>query len=83
MFGKMKDMMGQLQMMQKLMQDENFKAFVSHPKVQELFRDSEFKEIAKTRDFTKIVSHPKFMEMARDPEVAGLLAKVNPQNIKF
>ena len=43
----MKGMMGQFQMMQKLMADENFKAFISHPKVQEVFKDSEFKEVAK------------------------------------
>ncbi len=83
MFGKMKDMMSQMQMMQKLMKDENFKAFISHPKVQQLFQDPEFKEVAKGRDFSKIVAHPKFMAMAKDPEVAALMAKINPQNMKF
>ena len=79
MFGKMKDMMGQMQMMQKLMQDENFKAFISHPKVQELFRDPEFKDVAKTRDFAKIAAHPKFAALARDPELSQLLVKINPK----
>ena len=80
MFGNMKDKMGQFQMMQRLMQDENFKTFISHPKVQEVFKDPEFKEIAKTRDFSKILSHPKFAELMRDPELAGLLAKLNPKD---
>ena len=79
MFGKMKDMMGQMQMMQKLMQDENFKVFISHPKVQELFRDPEFKDVAKTRDFAKIAAHPKFAALARDPELSQLLVKINPK----
>ena len=81
MFEKMKDMMGNMQMIQQMMKDENFKAFISHPKVQELFRDAEFKDIAKSRDFSKIMAHPKFTALMRDPEVAPLLAKVNPQTL--
>ncbi len=80
MFDKMKDMMGQMQMMQKMMKDENFRTFISHPKVQELFRDPEFKEIAKSRDFSKIAAHPKFMALAKDPELSALLVKINPQS---
>ncbi len=83
MFGKMKDMMGQMQMMQSLMKDKNFRAFIGHPKVQELFRDSEFKAVAGTKDFAKIAAHPKFMEITKDPEVAALLSKLNPQSFKF
>lgn len=81
MFGGMKDMMGQMQMVQKLMQDENFKAFIAHPKVQMLFEDPEFKEVAKTRDFSKIMTHPKFATLTRDPEVASLMAKINPRDL--
>ncbi|HTL70863.1 MAG TPA: hypothetical protein VL404_06190 [Candidatus Eisenbacteria bacterium] len=80
MFDKMKGMMDQFQMMQRLMKDENFRAFLAHPKVQELFRDPEFKEVAKSRDFAKISGHPKFAALARDPEVAQLMAKLNPQS---
>ena len=79
MFNEMKDMMGQFQMMQKLMADENFKAFISHPKVQAVFKDSEFKEVAKSQDFSKILSNPKFATLMRDPELANLMAKINPQ----
>lgn len=82
MFGKMKDMMAQMQAMQKLMQDENFKAFISHPKVQALFQDPEFKEVAKSRDFGKIAAHPKFAAMAQDPEVASLMMKINPKSFQ-
>ena len=80
MFDKMKDMMGQMQMMQKMMKDENFKAFISHPKVQQLFRDVEFKEVAKSRDFSRIATHPKFIALSKDPELSTLLAKINPQS---
>jgi hypothetical protein len=79
MFDKMKGMMDQMKMMQEMMKDENFKAFVSHPKVQQLFRDPEFKTVASSRDFSKIVSHPKFMAMAQDPEVSQLLLKIDPK----
>ena len=80
MFDGMKDMMGQFQIMQRLMTDDNFKAFIAHPKVQEVFKDSEFKEIAKSRDFSKILSNPKFAALMRDPELAALMAKINPQS---
>ena len=79
MFDKMNDLLAQMQMMNELMKDDNFKAFVAHPKVQELFQDPEFKDIAKSRDLAQITSHPRFMEMARDPEVARLLVKIDPR----
>lgn len=80
MFDKIKDIMGNMQRMQTMMKDENFKAFVSHPKVQQLFGDPEFKEVAKTRDFSKIVAHPKFMALSQDPDLSALMLKINPQN---
>ena len=81
MFDKMNGMMGQFQMMQKLMQDENFKAFITHPKVQELFKDAEFKEVAKEKDFAKIMAHPKFAALMKDPELSLLMVKINPKNL--
>lgn len=79
MFEKFKGMAGQLQMMQKMMQDEDFKVFISHPKIQALFQDPEFKDTAKTRDFAKIAANPKFASMMMDPEVAQLVAKLDPK----
>lgn len=80
MFDKMKGMMDQFQLMQRLMQDDNFKAFISHPKVQDLFKDPEFKEVAKSKDFARIMAHPKFAELMKDPQLASLMAKINPQS---
>ena len=82
MFGQMKDMMGQFQKMQKLMQDENFRAFIAHPKVQALFKDDEFKELAKTKDFSKITSHPKLLNLMHDPELAAVMSKLNLQSLQ-
>lgn len=79
MFDKMKGTMQQFQVMQKLMQNEDFKNFISHPKVQELFKDPEFKEVAQTRDFSKIMRHPKFSLLMRDPQVSSLMSKLNPK----
>ena len=78
MFDNMKDMMSQMKMMQELMKDENFKAFISHPKVQELFKDPAFKEVAQTRDFSKITAHPKFMELMKDSQLSQLMLKIDP-----
>ena len=80
MFDKMKDMMGQFQLFQKLMKNENFRTFIAHPKIQELFRDPEFQEVIKTKDTTKILSHPKLASLMREPEIARLAAKLKPQD---
>ncbi len=82
MFDGMKNMAAQMQMMQRLMKDENFRAFVSHPKIQELFKDPEFKDIAKSRDFSQIATHPKFATLMKDPELSSLLMKINPAQFK-
>lgn len=79
MFGKMKGMMEQMAVMQRMMKDENFRAFISHPKVQEVFQDPEFKEVAKTQDATRIFAHPKFAALLRDPEVGALMSKIDPK----
>ena len=77
MFGKMQDMMKSMQLMQRLMKDENFKALISHPKVQALFQDAEFQAAIKAQDQAKIMSHPKIASLMRDPNVAPLLAKLD------
>jgi len=81
MFKKMQEMAGQFQMMQKLMQDDNFKSFIGHPKVQELFKDADFKEIAKTKDFARIMAYPKFAVLMKDPELAAAMAKLNVKEL--
>ena len=81
MFGKMHDMMKQLQMIQRLMKDEHFKALISHPKVQALLQDPEFQAVIKAQDMAKIGTHPKLASLMRDPDVGPLLAKVNPQTL--
>ncbi len=78
MFGKFGGMMEQMKLLQKLMQDENFRKFMSHPKVQELFKEPEFQEIMKTKDFAKMSAYPKFAELMKDPELAALLQKIKP-----
>ena len=76
MFGKMKDMAAQMQMVQKLMKDENFKALITHPKMQELLKDPEFLELMKTKDFQKAASNPKLAVLKDDPELLQLISKV-------
>ena len=77
MFGKMNDFMKQMQLMQKLMQDENFKAFMSHPKIQSVFMDPSFQETLKTQNQAQIINHPKLAGLKGDPEVTALLVKLD------
>jgi len=80
-FGKMGDMMKQMQLMQKLMKDDNFKALMAHPKVQELLKDPEFREAIKGQDFSALQSHPKFSGVMSDPELVKLISKLNLQDL--
>jgi hypothetical protein len=79
MFDKVKGMMQQMQLMQKLMKDEHFKAFITHPKVQALFKDPEFLELMKKQDMAKLQGHPKLMALLSDPDVRPLMAKIDPK----
>lgn len=83
MFGKMKDFMGQMQLMQKLMKDEDFKAFISHPKIQVLMKDPEFAELLKSKDFQTISGHPKFSVLRDDKELAALAQKMAASISKY
>ncbi len=76
MFGKMRDMAAQMQMMQRLMKDENFKALIAHPKMQELMRDPEFLELMKTKDIQKAASNSKIAALKDDPELLQLISKI-------
>jgi|APTNR8051073442_1049403.scaffolds.fasta_scaffold118220_1 hypothetical protein len=77
MFGKMGDMMKQMQMMQKLMKDDNFKAFISHPKMQELIKDPEFMQLMKKQDMPALQKHARFGAIMKDPEILGLIQKID------
>ena len=77
MFEKLQDKWQQLQLLQKLMKDEHFKAFLSHPKVQAAFQDPALQQALKSQDMAKIAGHPKLLALMRDPEVAPLLAKLD------
>ena len=81
MFGKFQDTMKMLQLMQRLMKDEPFRAFINHPKVQHAFKDPEFQQIIQAKDMTKLSSSPKLAELMRDPEVSSLFAKVDFQKL--
>jgi len=59
------------------MQDENFRKFMAHPKVQEVFRDPEVVEAMKANDPKKITTNPKLMQLAQDPELRDLMGKLD------
>lgn len=76
MFDKFKNAAQQMAMVQKLMKDENFRNFMTHPKVQELLRDPQFQESMKNNDPSQLFNHPKVLALQSDPEVARLAAKL-------
>lgn len=82
MFGKMKNMMSQMKLMQEMMKDENFRAFMNHSKVQDLFKDSEFQAALKSQDPKRIASHPKMMALQKDQELAAILKRMDPEKMK-
>lgn len=65
------------QKMMMMMKDENFRAFISHPKVREMFQDPEMKKSLEAQKFSDLLSNPKFAEMMRDPEVMALMSKLD------
>lgn len=77
MFDHLKSTFDQIQTFQRLMKDENVKALLSHPKVQEVFQDPEFQKIVMEKNLFKIGSHPKFAVLMQDPEVRNLVQKLN------
>ncbi len=77
MFDKLKGMAAQMAMMQKLMKDENFRAFISNPKVQDMMRDPDFQDAVKKQDSSRLMNNPKFAALKNDPELSALLVKVD------
>ena len=77
MFDKMKNMAEQMAMMQKLMKDENFRAFISNPKVQEMMRDPDFQDAVKKQDGARLMANPRFAALKSDPELSELLSRVD------
>ncbi len=76
MFGKMKNMMDQFKMMQEMMKNEDFRAFISHPKIQSLMKDPEFVESLKKQDFNTVLQNPKFAALRSDQELIQLASKL-------
>ena len=73
--------MKQMQLVQKLMKDEDFKALITHPKVQQVVQDPEFLEAVKSKNWGKMAANPRLASLMRDPEVAPLLAKLDPASL--
>lgn len=76
MFGKIRQKMDLFKEMGKLLQDENVRALLGHPKFQELMKDPEFQKLAQAQDFSKVAAHPRFSSLMKDPELAQILKKI-------
>lgn len=56
--------------------DENFRKFLSHPKVQALMKDPEFEKAVKEKNMMKLMSNPEFMSVMKDPELRTALEQM-------
>ncbi len=70
------NMFKQLQIMQRLMSDKNFKVLMAHPKIQEIFKDPGFREAIQSQDVNRIMNDPRILVLKEDPEVAPLLLQL-------
>ena len=57
----------------KLAQDEDFRKFIAHPKVQGLMKNDGFKQAVQEKNVFKLIANPEFNELLRDPEVRVVL----------
>ena len=57
----------------KLAKNEHFQKFLSHPKVQTLMSDEEFRKAIQEKNVFKLLSHSEFNELLRDSEVRSAL----------
>jgi len=77
MFDGMNDTKQQMELIQKLLKDENFRQLMMHPKFQSLMQDAEFMEAVKSRDKSQIMTHPKFVELKDEPGLKDLFTKID------
>ena len=61
----------------KLARDENFRRFLTNPKVQELMKEDEFKQAVQEKNMFKLMSNGRFMEVMKDPEIRSALEALN------
>ena len=57
----------------KLSKDEEFRKFISNPKVQALMKNEEFKHAVQEKNMSKLVANKEFTEIMSDPEVRSVL----------
>ena len=79
MFDKLQDNMKQAQFMMRLMNDDRFKALISHPKVHTLLKDPEFQQVIQLQELAKIAVHPRLASLFQDPELVVLFSTIDPQ----
>lgn len=68
-FGNLNDLI-------KIAQDEHFRKFLSHPKVQALMKDPEFEKAVKEKNMLKLASNPEFLNVMKDPEITAALEQM-------
>ncbi len=68
-FGNLNDLIN-------IAKDENFRKFLSNPKVQALMKDPEFEKAVKEKNMMKLMSNPEFMGVMKDPELRMALEQM-------
>ena len=65
-----------LDTLKQLMDTEEGRKVLAHPKIQTLLENEDFKQAIQEKDIAKLVNHPEFMELTQDLEFRELLAKI-------
>jgi penicillin V acylase-like amidase (Ntn superfamily) len=82
MFGGLGDAIKNIGKMQKLMKDDNFKAFIDHPDVKAMMQDPEFQNAIKSKNYMKLMQNQKLVKLMKDPEIQSKISKLNMNDFK-
>lgn len=81
MFDSQKNWLGQFEKMKQWLKDEDFRAFLSHPKVQELLKDDEFRKTLEEKNMFKLMANPKISALMSDPETRSFMMKLHSKSL--
>lgn len=57
----------------KFSRNENFRKFLTDPRVQSLMANQEFKKAVQEKNVFKLMTNPEFTELLKDPEIRAAL----------
>jgi hypothetical protein len=77
MFGQIGGLLGDLNKLKELAQNEDFRVFLQNPKVESLMKNEKFKQALQQKNMFNVMANTEFQELIKDPEVRKTLEKLN------